>query len=269
MLAALLAFAPSAAADDFAELLDAPGSEAPTVTDEAPEQPPDPEPEPDPAQAPEPDPAPRPAVPGGLAEPDKPIGPVGLVEEAVYGGVWMPGEFAPTGLKVVSDVDDATVVVFEAIDKLSLAALVVIENADAPDEYRFENAVPDALTAILQPDGSVQFFDENGAVSGGIAAPWAIDADGRNIVTSYSLDGTTLVQTVDHDGAAYPVVADPYWLAPALRAAHRSSGYVTACLRAYCGVAITSAVAAVSRIGERKPSLPLMRCDRPRSGCRR
>src|SRR4051812_19016256 len=41
--------------------------------------------------------------------------------------------------------------------------------------------------------------------------PWARDAAGRRIPTYYKLDGTTLIQVVEHRaaGTSYPVVADP------------------------------------------------------------
>ena len=46
----------------------------------------------------------------------------------------------------------------------------------------------------------------------GVLAPWAIDADAQAVPTRFTLDGTTLVQTVDHDDAVYPVVADPVFV---------------------------------------------------------
>lgn len=42
-----------------------------------------------------------------------------------------------------------------------------------------------------------------------ITAPWAVDADGRELPSSYSLAGGQLVQTVDTRDATYPIVADP------------------------------------------------------------
>ncbi len=42
-----------------------------------------------------------------------------------------------------------------------------------------------------------------------VAAPWAYDARGVPVPTNYRIEGTTIVQTVDHRGVAYPVVADP------------------------------------------------------------
>lgn len=42
-----------------------------------------------------------------------------------------------------------------------------------------------------------------------ISAPWATDAMGRSLTTSYTLNGTTLTQHIDTTGAVSPVVADP------------------------------------------------------------
>ena len=41
------------------------------------------------------------------------------------------------------------------------------------------------------------------------AAPWAKDARGRSLRTSYKLEGSNLVQLVETRGAAFPVIADP------------------------------------------------------------
>ena len=37
----------------------------------------------------------------------------------------------------------------------------------------------------------------------------AVDADGEAVRTAYKLSGSAIVQTIQHSGAAYPVVADP------------------------------------------------------------
>ena len=42
-----------------------------------------------------------------------------------------------------------------------------------------------------------------------ITEPWAVDADGEAVRTAYKLSGNAIVQTIQHSGAAYPVVADP------------------------------------------------------------
>jgi hypothetical protein len=42
-----------------------------------------------------------------------------------------------------------------------------------------------------------------------IGAPWAVDAAGKQLATSYTFTGNTITQNVDTTGATFPVVADP------------------------------------------------------------
>lgn len=44
---------------------------------------------------------------------------------------------------------------------------------------------------------------------GSIAAPWAVDASGNAVPTSFEVAGNTVTQVVEHAGAVYPVTADP------------------------------------------------------------
>ncbi len=178
-------------------------------------------------------------------QPEGPIRPVGSTGVPTYEAVWAPGEMVPAAVEILFD--DANVELFthEPEDRSLFAALLLIHNHEAATEYRFENAVPDGHTAELQPDGSVRFFDSDGNESGGIATPWALDADGEEVPTRYSLDGTTLVQAIDHEDAAYPVVADPAWLvggaavllirAALVRAAPAATSAMVNCARTHCG----------------------------------
>ena len=67
--------------------------------------------------------------------------------------------------------------------------------------------------AVLLPltDGGAVIVDSEGVVVAVVAPAWAVDANGQAVPTHYRIDGTTLVQVIDHHGAAYPVVGDPYW----------------------------------------------------------
>lgn len=115
--------------------------------------------------------------------------------------------------------DETTTVYTDALPGTSLAAqaledggaraLIVIENADAPTEYRFPIEATTGSTLELQDDGSVNVIDPDGIPVGNIATPWATDGNGRAIPTSYRLDGMSIIQVVHHVDAAYPVVADP------------------------------------------------------------
>lgn len=70
--------------------------------------------------------------------------------------------------------------------------------------------MPAGTTTKILEGGSVDFSSEDGAHLGSVTAPWALDANGAHVPTSYTLDGMTLVQTIDHsDSTAFPVIADP------------------------------------------------------------
>ena len=90
-----------------------------------------------------------------------------------------------------------------------MRALVVIDGPQAPTEFRFPMTVPAGASLVPSPDGGVSVIAADGAPVGHIAAPWAYDANGTAVPTSYRVEGTTLIQTVAHVGTAYPVVADP------------------------------------------------------------
>lgn len=67
----------------------------------------------------------------------------------------------------------------------------------------------DAKLAAL-PDGRVVVSDVDGNLLAGIAAPWAIDAQGNHLETRFSVEGSLLTQHVEYaPDTAFPVVADP------------------------------------------------------------
>lgn len=52
--------------------------------------------------------------------------------------------------------------------------------------------------------------DSGGEVISTFSSPWAKDANGKPVPTSYRLEGNVPVQTIQTDtSTAYPVVADP------------------------------------------------------------
>lgn len=88
--------------------------------------------------------------------------------------------------------------------------LIEIPSVDSPSEYRFPLDIPGDGEAVLLDDGSVALFASNGDPLGGFHIPWAYDANGNELPTSFRLEGDTLVQTVDLTSAtAFPVIADP------------------------------------------------------------
>jgi len=91
----------------------------------------------------------------------------------------------------------------------SNAAYVVINSAAAPTSYGFRFTVDGKPAHLSVEDRAVVVRDSAGAVVNSVLPPWATDAAGKAIPTSYAVAGDILTQTVDHEGAAYPVVADP------------------------------------------------------------
>ncbi|WP_329092458.1 MULTISPECIES: hypothetical protein [unclassified Streptosporangium] len=87
--------------------------------------------------------------------------------------------------------------------------LTVIKDASAPTEYRFPIVAPEGSTLEVEEDDQTVLIYNEDVYLAEIDAPWAKDANGNPVPTSYRVEGMTLIQTVNHAGAAYPVVADP------------------------------------------------------------
>jgi len=154
------------------------------------------------------------------------IGPVGFVDIPTYEAVWLPDEMTPSAITV--DVPDTNVdlIIADAFDDSSFAVLLVLNSADSSTEFRFSNAIPNNHTAVIQEDGSIRFSNKDGNFTSGIAAPWAYDANGAEVPTDLKFDGTTLVQTIEHHGFDYPIVADPNWWKVIKGAAVASAGAI-------------------------------------------
>lgn len=93
-------------------------------------------------------------------------------------------------------------------------AVITIDNSSAPREYRFPIDLPAGYRLLPNADGSLTIVDTEGQAMGGFHAPWAKDATGTSVRTRYRIEGTTLVQEIEHAaGMAYPLVADPdgFW----------------------------------------------------------
>jgi hypothetical protein len=93
--------------------------------------------------------------------------------------------------------------------------LTTITDETAPTRYSYDLDL-EAGEHLDVVDGGAVVTDADGTVLLAAAAPWATDAEGAAVPTRYEVDGSTLTQVVDHTAvdAAYPVVADPIWLAP-------------------------------------------------------
>lgn len=124
-------------------------------------------------------------------------------------GVVPAKALSPSGLAVYGNTADSTIA-FSKASTGGNAGYAVITGANAPTSYRFAFVV-DGKPAVLEPadGGAVDVLAADGAFVNSVAPAWAKDATGAALRTSYSVSGNILTQTVTHEGAVYPVVADP------------------------------------------------------------
>lgn len=100
-----------------------------------------------------------------------------------------------------------------------IRGLVRIASSEAPE--RFEFAIEGDVHALeLDPDGGVLALGSGGELIARADSPWAVDAQGAAVPTHFEVEGTTLIQGVEHRGRdwSYGIMADPVW-APIIAAA--------------------------------------------------
>lgn len=83
-------------------------------------------------------------------------------------------------------------------------------DASGPSSYDYTVEAP--ADAELVQVGELYFLEDATQVYGVLQAPWALDAAGTPVPTSYTWDGGTLTQHLDFaKDTVFPVVADPFW----------------------------------------------------------
>ena len=108
--------------------------------------------------------------------------------------------------------------------------LVTIKDKDAPKKYSFNFDLPKGYSLVTSEEycsrwnkkiesedckmevepGYVYIVDGSDEIQTVIDAPWARDANGNEVVTSYTIDGHTLFQYVEfNENSEFPIVADP------------------------------------------------------------
>ena len=110
--------------------------------------------------------------------------------------------------------DTAASTVVQPVADGSTRIMTVIPSAASSSTITYPMSLP--AGASLLPDGQGGYdvvLNANSPVAQVIAqinAPWAKDANGKMLPTSYTVSGTTLTQTIKTAGATFPVVADPW-----------------------------------------------------------
>lgn len=91
--------------------------------------------------------------------------------------------------------------------------LATAANAAQADRIRVASSIPAGTSWEKRLDGSVDLVragqDEP---LGSLARPWAVDATGKTLPSTFVIEGTNIVQKVTTTGATFPVIADPSWV---------------------------------------------------------
>lgn len=152
-----------------------------------------------------------------VAIPASGSGAVTMTSESVFIQIELPQEAAGAAAVIA---DDGTVVYDQARSSVDVAVQAIeggvrlqtiLNDQGAPGEftYDFPGTIP-----VLNADGSVTLtmdLDVGVAEVAELEAAWAFDADGLPVPTRYRVEGSAVVQEVDHTTGqfSYPIVADP------------------------------------------------------------
>jgi hypothetical protein len=93
--------------------------------------------------------------------------------------------------------------------------LFTLSSPEAATDVVVPLTLPSNTQLVANEDGGYDIVTQSGdspAVTiASIGAPWAKDATGKSLPTSYTLNGDQLTQHIDTAEATYPVVADPHY----------------------------------------------------------
>ncbi len=95
----------------------------------------------------------------------------------------------------------------------SLQLLITLDGPAAPESFTFDLAGAESMEIIeLGNRDLFKVVSEDGSTLAWLAEPWAFDALGNSVKTSFSFSEGQLTQTIEHKAIniAYPITADPY-----------------------------------------------------------
>lgn len=105
----------------------------------------------------------------------------------------------------------AEYVIQDAGDRTTHAVYSHLADENAPTDHRYVFTV-DGAPATVTPieNGFIAvILPRTGETVNLISPAWPVDANGAQLATDYTVQGNSLIQNVDTEGAAVPVVADP------------------------------------------------------------
>lgn len=131
---------------------------------------------------------------------------VGIDVPGALTGVRTAESDTVTRIEDVFGPGDLTITVKET----GFAIAASIESTSSPHQLDYDVITPEGSILELVDDGSIDVIDDNGFTIGRFLPPWALTSDGSRVETSYKLNGSTIIQTVESvSDDSYPIVSDP------------------------------------------------------------
>ena len=124
---------------------------------------------------------------------------------------------------VTQSVDSGTSVISHVTPEGGIQLMSITQTATPQVKFAVETTIPEGTSWQMQSDGSLHLIDPALPADQNIlmkaAAPWAVDANGTQLPTHYSVTAGSITQLVDSSIAVFPVIADPsvvWWIGTAL-----------------------------------------------------
>jgi len=118
-------------------------------------------------------------------------------------------DFARDGAMATAEGDGYATVIQPLVGG-DLRLAVTLDDPSAPRSLTYELDLPEGTRVVQRPDGGFDFVAVDGALTGGLAAPWAIDANGNPVSVVYHHDGNGRItrHVLTDADTAYPVIAN-------------------------------------------------------------
>ena len=118
------------------------------------------------------------------------------------------GDFERDGNVAVAEADGFRTIA-EPTDDGGFRLAVIITDDASPKDFSYDFTLDEGTSVVARDDGGFDFVDGDGAIVGGIAAPWGVDAAGKPVAVWYDFDGSTLVRHVATDETTvFPVATN-------------------------------------------------------------
>lgn len=135
------------------------------------------------------------------------------VTVTLEGSATTPPQGEEAHVPVATD-DSGSAIYAQRLNEHQTRVITSIDDVEDQAVFEYSFDLGDTQHLAVTDEGLPFVYDETGdtySIVTVMGKPWAKDAKGESLATTYEVDGDRVVQTVDTSGASFPVVADPTW----------------------------------------------------------